>query len=1040
MSDIRKWLKIMESVPSTLLNQNPKNAVIKQDATVMIAPSVGGGTGRYMHSTPQGAMIDIKGVARELAEDEFSLPNRDYEDPYDNGNTWSHSSEEQDTIGTMRDKPEFRPGDMVEIADVYGTTIGPGYGIFIAYSTSGQECIISFDNKEIVVPTANVGSVLEQNAKDNFSQVDNDGNLSPMSLGSDNVKIEKEPEMDQRDEFSKWMSAVEEALSGESKPLAEESEPECDCGSWSCTTCFPDHKSQEKEKGKDFAKNIESDKNDINADEFNEEEMEVDQTNKPKGGVKLGDIVQSTKTEFRKTGGQESPMSYGDENLGEQDFDEEVPSMEVDQPLYGEDEMDFDDSPEVQDDPNGYTGPDTQRNGGWDMGDNSDEYSDMISTINDMQQNGLSNAARAYSDEEMNNMSDDELKQVYDQVTGDVAEETDPVRPTKTKTHYLDDLDDILEPHRSGGQMATMGGSDDDENEIASGKPSMSLPAAGREVTQNKLRGMTPSDTMRDLMSRINPTVGADEPELPDTPQNELTVRTASDVPAVISTAMQASGMQTPEWHNVGDLPGFNDRNIRGMGRQVFGMFTSTPVEQIQTMANVDGQGPNTDAEMRAVAAWLRDNAEDLGKVDLSHGMAIPGYKPDVKEYSANGVRFHVVRDPMGQYIYAYPDKDARLGGPVGSGQSRIAGGRNTPVLGESTSAKMLKPTLFEQLKWDEEINAILKETMVDEEELDESSLSKMLGKEKGGQRLVQWLHRKHKLSNEADLQPQPFSERVLWKEFKSNPDNFVIVSATNGVAGVKPHEEFIKKRTEEFRKKGKEYNPAGDSTLPYQIIAFTDDGEQVDPALLRQPVAPGEQPEDRHPDPTVMRARMGKISGKDMQNPYNTFNLLADQIGSLKTVWVASGAIERDKMSKRADMKKGADFNEMAAVQKIFNRVRPVLKTLGMQALSQINNRAKRYIDGGNFEAATKISQSGNKLKQFLATIDTSGDVTLNHEWGNKMKSFSDQIMHAVASASNANPGNAEYEDFLMRAANGSAVELKPILDALRDSLVSLT
>ncbi len=49
--------------------------------------------------------------------------------------------------------------------------------------------------------------------------------------------------MDQRNEFSKWMQAVEEALSDEKKEIAE-SMPvagnECGCGSWDCPQCFPE--------------------------------------------------------------------------------------------------------------------------------------------------------------------------------------------------------------------------------------------------------------------------------------------------------------------------------------------------------------------------------------------------------------------------------------------------------------------------------------------------------------------------------------------------------------------------------------------------------------------------------------------------------------------------------------------------------------------------------------------------------------------------------------------------------------------------------
>jgi hypothetical protein len=968
--------------------------------------------------------------------------------------------------------------------------------------------------------------------------------------------------MDQRDEFSKWMSAVEEALSNEGKELAEDvpAVNECGCGSWDCATCFPaqdempgmngaldgmgghnpdsaiviggvdvaepgeedicptcGHDHAEHEHGDEFAASIDDGMNDIQSDDFSgfeeagmfdeddeeldafkagggqiqtgkyheprklenpgfgsrhigsitgqgsrgqqrgaganvstkdrnvlpvvgsgkntvdEEDMDFEQEEKPRSGkgVKLGDIV--TKTEFKKTGGENSPMTYGDDNL-----DEEPTGMEVSQPLFGEEDP------------------------------NADDAMDMISSIKYMQDMGLSKASQSYDENRLASLNIDQLRKFHDEVMGGVTsttsqggrsvntptgtthtnavkadmgmeEETDPAKPTRTKTKsHLDDLDDVLNPKPSQ-PLANFGG-DEEGGEIAPEKP-MSLPVASRDATQSRLRNMNPSDTMRDYMNRINPDMGATEPDLPDTPQNELVVRTARDVPSVISNAMQASGMQTPEWHNVNNLPGFQDRNVRGMGRQVFGMFTTTPVEQIQTMANVEGQGPNTDAEMRAVAGWLRDNADDLGAVDLSHGQAIPGYRPDVKEYRANGVRFHVVRDPMGQYIYAYPDQDARLGGPPRGGQGRVGNGGNMPRLGESTREEdmqlNLRPTLFEQLKWDEEIKAILKESIIEEDDLDESSLSKLIGDQKGGQKLVQWLHRKHKLGNLADLQPQPFNERMLWKEFKRNPDNFVVVAATDGVAGIKPYEKMIRDRMEAARKKGREYDPGGDSTLQYQIIAFTGDGQQVDPALLQPAPVPGEE---RETDPTVMKARMGKISGKDTQNPDNVFNLLADQIGALRTVYFAGGAVERDKMKGRADMKKTTDVSEADAVKQIFKRVRPVLKTLANQALSQINNRAKRYIDGGNFEAATKISQSGNKLKQFLATIDTSGDVNLDSNWGSQTRDFTNQITKAVQAASGSRPGTPEYKDFLTRAASGSSMELKPVLDALRDNLVALT
>jgi len=1095
MSEIRKWLKIMESIPAIFPNQDAKHALIKQDATVMVNPSVGGGTARYMSSTPNGAMVDIKGIAKELSQDEFSLPERDYEDGYQKGNDWFHMSVNPDTPGTMNDKPEFRAGNIVKIADVYGSVIGPGIGIFVAYSTSGKECIISFDDKEIVVPTANVGSVLEQNAKDNFGEMDNDGNLLPMSLGSKNVKIE-EPEMDQRDEFSKWMSAVEEALTSEGRPELAESLPatnNCDCNEWDCPVCFPemdpiaaahdheyDHVGCPKCDGKGCAA--------CSGPELGSkvDEEDNDFLEKPKSGkgVKLGDIVH--KTEFRKTGGQNSPMTYGDDNLDEELPDGANPAdygkagryidkhsfgdtLEVDEGnWYDPDQDDFSDLGKyepTQRDMADYNSSDV----GYGDHQEDEEKESMISKITNIQNMGFSKDNRHYDEMTLRSYTPEELKACYDRVMGDVSE----AKPTMTKQtyHHLDDIDDILNPRQAHLPAAI----DTDDGEVVGDEQPMHLPAASRADTQRRVGAITPTDTMRDFMDRIDPMAGAGEADvLPDTQQNAVALRTAADVPVVISNAMQASGMQTPEWHTVNNLPGYSQRNTRGMGRQMFSMFTSTPLENIQTLANVNGQGPNTDAEMRAVAGWLRDNAEDLGEVNVSHGEAIPGYTPDVKEYKANGVRFQLVRDPMGQYIYAYPDADARLGGPQ-QGQAQVAGPQGgMPRLRES----MLKPTLLEQMKWDEEI---------DEAFIEESTLSKLIGKQQGGQKLVQWLHRKHQLSNDANLEPAPFSERMLWKEFKAHPDNFVVVSAANGVAGVKPYKKFIDDRRAAFAKKGKTYNPAGDSTLPYQIIAFTDDGQQVDPNLFRQPAEPGEEPEERYSDPTVMKARMGKHSGKDMQNPNNTFNLLADEIGALKTVWMSTGSVERGKMAHRdagspastskykdpeydpnksyddqfpsdrpsvnapskgerdkmkysgPAAKKSAAASSADSVKKIFARVRPVLKTLANQAILQINKRAQRYIEGGNFEGAQKVAASGQKLKQLLVSLDTSNDVGINTDYGSKTAELSTAITKAIAQASGSPVGSTDYNEYASEAAAGNAAQLRPILDALRDNLVGL-
>ncbi len=1122
------------------IQQAPTDVRFQENDTVTVLPSVGGGVGRFAGYSKNGAYIDIKGVQRELGLDQFCQLDRDSEDPYDTGNDWFHKSISPDTPGSMKDKPEFRPGDMVKIADVYGAVIGPGFGIFVAYSTTGKECIISFDDKEIIVPTANVEAVLEQNAKDNFDQMDNDGNLSPISFGSANRKMEEsleEPAMDQRDEFREWMSAVEEALQSEGKPGLEENIPvmqnQCGCGSWNCPVCFPENEPRQDQQRPGMEVG--------GLDLVDEEDNEFVEKPKSGKGVKLGNIVRSTKVV--PTDGHNSPETYGEDNLLAQprpprtrddvepagfssgqdspltdvDVDETVPTSGQQSPMtYGKDNVNprhaqrrVDDVEPSKNDPHlsgrdspltwgdanvdeeipldanpddyGKAGRYSQDNFGR-QGDNDlivddglydaepdafDQDDDMTATqlgseepndevdqeqvqkILNIQAMGFSKDDRHYSRQELLNYTPEELQQCYGRVMGDVAEAPNdlaepPDRPKPTKTrHHLDDIDDILNPRQDNLPAELPGGGGPVSGGGAAGGP-MSLPTSSRADTQRRLAGMTPTDQMRDYMNRINPAAGGDEPELQPT-QNELVVRNAADVPAVISSALQASGTQNPEWHTVNNLPGYQQRNIRGMGRQVFSMFTSTPLENIQTLANVNGQGPNTDAEMRAVAGWLRDNAEDLGKVDVSHGMAIPGYQPDVKEYRANGIRFQIVRDPMGQYIYAYPDADARLGagGGAGGGQGQLPrqGGGGMPRLRESE----LKPTLLEQLNWDEEIFEAF---------MAESTLSKLIGKKKGGQQLVRWLHRKHKLGNEAELEPVKFNKTLMWKQFKSNPDNFVIVSGEGGVAGIKPSQAHIDAMTKKFAKAGKEYNPAGDSTLPYQIIAYTDDGQQVDPELLRPQQEPGEEPAERDVDPTVQKARMGKNIGSDILNPNNTFRLLNDQIGPIHTVWIsgfggyrgdpesvrpAVGSVERGKMAGRADMKKTAELAPQDAVQKIFTRIKPVLKTLANQAILQINKRAQRYIEGGNFEGAQKVAASGQKLKQLLVQLDTNNAINISTQYGSTTMQLSQAIQKAISQAAGAPVGTDSYNEYATSAAQGSISEVRPILDALRDNLVGL-
>lgn len=624
----------------------------------------------------------------------------------------------------------------------------------------------------------------------------------------------------------------------------------------------------------------------------------------------------------------------------------------------------------------------------------------------------------------------------------DEATEDDPPdgAPKKTKTKYDSsewNLDGDMFGAKPDQPLVPMGEPDDEIPAQDAPDDMPAMPTASADDTRAAMQNRAPTELMRDFMSRINPNAGGDEPELaPQDQQNAIVARTARDVPRVITTAMQATGMVSPTWHTLTNLPGYSQRHIRGMGRQVFGMFTATPLEQIKTIANVEGQGPNTDGELRAVAQWLMTNAVDLGEVNLDHGEAVPGYDPDVREYSANGVRFHVVRDRLGQYIYVYPDADARINTGQGRiGQQGQAMDQDIARLREDIGDIRMKLSLFEELHLDEQIKEAFDKMILDESvALSESSLSKLIGKKLGGQKLVHWLHSKHKLGNEADLQPQPFSERMMWKEFKRNPDNFIVVAATGGVAGIKPFEKQIKDRIAAAAQRGKIYDPGGDSTLQYQIIAFTSNGERVDPALLQPAPEAGEA---RDVDPTVMKARMGKISGTDTQNPDNVFNLLADQIGSLVTVYLAGGAIERGKMKSRDELGAGPNrqkadkpMNSIDAKMKLFKRLVPVLQPIVIAVKSKVYLAVDDATKAGNRDEARRLMDAQDVIDDLERALNTSSDVRL-------VGSVDTLMSKAIRYATNTQVGSDEYKKALSDLANGPAVQLKPILRGIRKALI---
>lgn len=156
-----------------------------------------------------------------------------------------------------------------------------------------------------------------------------------------------------------------------------------------------------------------------------------------------------------------------------------------------------------------------------------------------------------------------------------------------------------------------------------------------------------------------------DRPETPLLGGSSLTRTTHENLPDVVGKELMDAGYVNPNWHQVANLPGNMSTAIRTLGKKLFSAFTTTPVENIWTVANLAGQGPNTYREVNSVAAWISSTGAFINDVNIDFETTIPGYNAEVKLYDAAGVRWMLVKDEFGIYIYSWPVYESKNYSPT---------------------------------------------------------------------------------------------------------------------------------------------------------------------------------------------------------------------------------------------------------------------------------------------------------------------------------------------------------------------------------------
>lgn len=245
--------------------------------------------------------------------------------------------------------------------------------------------------------------------------------------------------------------------------------------------------------------------------------------------------------------------------------------------------------------------------------------------------------------------------------------EEPPERPRKTTTKTKPDLKfDIPFQQAQDSPLAHTDPLDDLKNKAGVDNTKVNLRKASKQDTLSKTSGLSTPD-MSDMLSRMRDIdIDKDLEPYNDEPPKTLPsvdVNT-QNLPAVAGQALQAAGVQNPEFHQVANLPGNMADQIRQLGKSLFGSLTMTPTKRIHVVANLGGQGPNSTQEVNAVAGFLKEHGDDRGPGDIDFEQVMPGYKAQTHMYTAAGIRWMLVKDFAGQYIYCWPEEDSHDASP----------------------------------------------------------------------------------------------------------------------------------------------------------------------------------------------------------------------------------------------------------------------------------------------------------------------------------------------------------------------------------------
>lgn len=205
---------------------------------------------------------------------------------------------------------------------------------------------------------------------------------------------------------------------------------------------------------------------------------------------------------------------------------------------------------------------------------------------------------------------------------------------------------------------------------------------------------------------------------------------------------------------------------------------------------------------------------------------------------------------------------------------------------------------------------------LLEDANLEESTLTRLVGKDAAGQNLARYLHRYHKLNNTADLEPLPVTARGGWTEMLSHADNILIMQGDNGWAFYKtlPEEQWIHNTPDPINRGMRSQDSP--STIRAEFYVALNTGRVLTAQEIMQDIAKLEKSPDARDltrkvttsgdrtDNFYHRAilRGGrKANEKDARNPENMYDIVRSMIGpKIINQW---RAMRREHLGRYSDI-----------------------------------------------------------------------------------------------------------------------------------------